>query len=100
MSEDKAAQTGGGSVSEVVCWRVDDDKTVVKYCDDNIVHIFVPGDAAISDADGDVETFSIVAHNTLRLRIVPGKDSENYQEIPENSEEYYDYCTEDLIPPP
>ena len=95
MSSDKAVQAGG-----VECWRVDDDKTVVKYCDDNIVHIFVPGDDTLGDDGGDVTSFAIVAQNTLRLRIVPDKDDDNYQEISENSDEHYHYCTEDITPPP
>ena len=95
MSSDKAVQAGG-----VECWRVDDDKTVVKYCDDNIVHIFVPGDDTLGDDGGDVTSFAIVAQNTLRLRIVPDTESDDYQEISENSDEHYDYCTEDINPPP
>ena len=95
MSTDKAVQAGG-----VECWRVDDDKTVVKYCDDNIVHIFVPGDDTLGDDGGDVTSFAIVAQNTLRLRIVPDTESDNYQEISENSDEHYDYCTEGRTHPP
>ena len=82
------------------CWIVDTDSTVVKYCDDNIVTITVPGHAAHGDGQDSMENLAIVAHNTIRLRIVPGKDYEHYQEIPEDDDEYYDYCVEEQTPPP
>ena len=58
---------------------VDDDNSVVKYCQDNIVTIFVPGDSedSVTDDSGDTEgaaELEIVASNTLRLRIVPCQD--------------------------
>ena len=98
MSESKGVQAGGGE-----CWIVDDDKTVVKYCDDNIVHIFVSGDDTIDDhEDGNHHKFAIVAQNTLRLRIAPNTDDDNYQEIAENSDDHYDDCvdTDNMTPPP
>ena len=42
----QAVQAGGeteGGGSTVISWVVDDDNSVVKYCQDNIVTIFVPG---------------------------------------------------------
>ena len=90
---DKSIQAGS-------CWIVDTDSTVVKYCDDNIVTITVPGHAAHGDGQDSMENLAIVAHNTLRLRIVPGKDYEHYQEIPEDDDEYYDYCLVEETPPP
>ena len=73
---------GGGSGSTVISWVVDDDNSVVKYCQDNIVTIFVPGSGDTSDVSDDGgddtsggcggdTTLAIVANNTLRLRIVP-----------------------------
>ena len=81
----QAVQAGGdgvggvGSGSTVISWVVDDDNSVVKYCQDNIVTIFVPGsgDSDASDdgnddtSGGGDTTLAIVANNTLRLRIVP-----------------------------
>jgi len=119
MLVDKAVQAGGGGVggvgsgSTVISWVVDDDNSVVKYCQDNIVTIFVPGsgDSDASDdgnddtSGGGDTTLAIVANNTLRLRIVPCEPDHlgpNYQEIIDNDEEHYDYCHEDdiNIPPP
>ena len=71
----QGVQTGGGST--VISWVVDDDNSVVKYCQNNIVTIYVPGDSdtgADNDNDDeadDIPGLAIVAHNTLRLRIVP-----------------------------
>ena len=58
---------------------VDDDNSVVKYCQDNIVTIFVPGDSedpGTEDSSGSeaATELEIVASNTLRLRIVPCQD--------------------------
>ena len=56
---------------------VDDDNSVVKYSHNNIVTIYVPGDSETSgdnendDEADDIPGLAIVAHNTLRLRIVP-----------------------------
>ena len=88
---DKSIQAGK-------CWIVDTDSTVVKYCDDNIVTITVPGHAAHGDGMDAMETLAIVAHNTLRLRIAPSKDLDHYQKIPED--ECYDYCMDEQTPPP
>ena len=65
--------TGGGGGSTVISWVVDDDNSVVKYCQDNIVTIFVPGDTDTSDdsTDDSATALAIVANSTLRLRIVP-----------------------------
>ena len=98
MSDSKGVQAGG-----VECWIVDDDKTVVKYCDDNIVHIFVSGDDTTADhEDADHHKFAIVAQSTLRLRIAPNTDDDNYQEIAVNNDDHYDDCGDDdnLTPPP
>ena len=87
----KAVQTGGFNYQ----------KNLVKYCDDNIVHIFVFGTNPKDFGSENREDFAIVARNTLRLRIVPGKDTENYQEISNHSSYgLYDYCTESIYPPP
>ena len=70
----QAVQAGGeGGGSTVISWVVDDDNSVVKYCQDNIVTIFVPGDneEANEDDDEGCAALAIVANNTLRLRIVP-----------------------------
>ena len=56
----------------MISWVVDDDNSVVKYCQDNIVTIFVPGDNEDSNEDDEgCAALAIVANNTLRLRIVP-----------------------------
>ena len=57
----------------MISWVVDDDNSVVKYCQDNIVTIFVPGDneEANEDDDEGCAALAIDANNTLRLRIVP-----------------------------
>ena len=62
----------------MISWVVDDDNSVVKYCHDNIVTIYVPGDSENSgdnedngDDGDDIPALAIVANNTLRLRIVP-----------------------------
>ena len=73
----QAGRSGSGST--VISWMVDDDNSVVKYCQDNIVTIFVPGDSedSITEDSGDTEgaaELEIVASNTLRLRIVPCQD--------------------------
>ena len=73
----QAGRSGSGST--VISWMVDDDNSVVKYCQDNIVTIFVPGDSedSVTDDSGDTEgaaELEIVASNTLRLRIVPCQD--------------------------
>ena len=99
LCSDKSVQTGE-CLTNGECWIVDTDSTVVKYCDDNIVTITVPGHAAHGDGKDDIETLAIVAHNTLRLRIVPGKDFDHYQEIPDDDDEYYDYCMDEQTPPP
>ena len=68
----QAGRSGSGST--VISWMVDDDNSVVKYCQDNIVTIFVPGDPMDLDTGGSGGTegeLEIVANNTLRLRIVP-----------------------------
>ena len=47
----QAVQAGGetnGGGSTVISWVVDDDNSVVKYCQDNIVTIFVPGSGMYS----------------------------------------------------
>ena len=68
----QGVQAGGESGgSTVISWVVDDDNSVVKYCQDNIVTIFVPGDNDEDDANDAEATIAIVANNTLRLRIVP-----------------------------
>ena len=75
----QGVQAGGGpGGSTVISWVVDDDNSVVKYCQDNIVSIYVPGgseetsgDNEENDEDGDIPALAIVANNTLRLRIVP-----------------------------
>ena len=73
----QAGRSGSGST--VISWMVDDDNSVVKYCQDNIVTIFVPGDSEElgTDDSGGSEAaaeLEIVASNTLRLRIVPCQD--------------------------
>ena len=73
----QAGRSGSGST--VISWMVDDDNSVVKYCQDNIVTIFVPGDSEDpgTEDSGGSETaaeLEIVASNTLRLRIVPCQD--------------------------
>ena len=45
LFSDASVQTGE-SMTNRECWIVDTDSTVVKYCDDNIVTITVPGHAA------------------------------------------------------
>ena len=71
----QGVQTGAGST--VISWVVDDDNSVVKYCHNNIVTIYVPGDSENGgdnendDEADDIPGLAIVAHNTLRLRIVP-----------------------------
>ena len=73
----QAGGGGGPGGSTVISWVVDDDNSVVKYCQDNIVSIYVPGGSETSgdneenDEDGDIPALAIVANNTLRLRIVP-----------------------------
>ena len=75
----QGVQAGGGpGGSTVISWVVDDDNSVVKYCQDNIVSIYVPGgseetsgDNEENDEDVDIPALAIVANNTLRLRIVP-----------------------------
>ena len=75
----QGVQAGGGpGGSTVISWVVDDDNSVVKYCQDNIVSIYVPGgseetsgDNDENDEDVDIPALAIVANNTLRLRIVP-----------------------------
>ena len=70
----QAGRSGSGST--VISWMVDDDNSVVKYCQDNIVTIFVPGDSEElgTEDSGDSAELEIVASNTLRLRIVPCQD--------------------------
>ena len=73
----QAGRSGSGST--VISWMVDDDNSVVKYCQDNIVTIFVPGDSEdlVTEDSGGTEAaaeLEIVASNTLRLRIVPCQD--------------------------
>lgn len=73
----QAGRSGSGST--VISWMVDDDNSVVKYCQDNIVTIFVPGDSedpGTEDSGGSeaAAELEIVASNTLRLRIVPCQD--------------------------
>ena len=89
MSRDKSVQTGEGVT----------DRNVVKYSDDNIVTITVPGHTVHSEDQDILDSLAIVAHNTLRLRITPGKEYEYYQEISEDCETY-DYCEEEQTPPP
>ena len=74
----QGVQAGGGpGGSTVISWVVDDDNSVVKYCQDNIVSIYVPGGSETSgdnddnDEEADIPALAIVANNTLRLRIVP-----------------------------
>lgn len=75
------------------------DRAVVKYSEDHIVTITVPGHDAHGDHQEILDSLAIVAHNTLRLRIIPGKEYEYYQEISDNGD-VYDYCEEEQIPPP
>ena len=75
------------------------NRAVVKYSEDNIVTITVPGHVDHVDHQEMLDSLAIVAHNTLRLRIIPGKEYEYYQEISENGDDY-DYCEEEQIPPP
>ena len=85
----KSVQTGEGGT----------DRTVVKYSEDNIVTITVPGHTLHSEDQDILDSLAIVAHNTLRLRITPGKEYEYYQEISEDGDNY-DYCDEEQTPPP
>ena len=100
-------QAGGGA-DTVVSWVVDEDNTVVKYCDDNIVTIFVPGEGGAGLVAGAEAgpSLAIIGTNTLRLRIAPGSDSDcemNYMEIVESEGGVgdYSYCSEaECRPPP
>ena len=86
---DKSVQTG----EEIV------DRTVVKYSDDNIVTITVHGNDICGEQTVIPDGLAIVAHNTLRLRIIPGKEYDYYQEISEDGDSY-DYCDKEETPPP
>ena len=90
LSRDQAVQTMDTDIM---------DRTVVRYSEDNIVTITVLGHDEHSDDQEILDSLAIVAHNTLRLRIIPGKEYDYYQEIPEDGDSY-DYCEEEQIPPP